>query len=214
MFLRLCSSCLVLTAWLSAQALADQAPNSLLPQPLAGFQQAHLVVNADWPRFTAVQIDPPELLFQPDWQKQQGLNPNDSQWHSLRLRYCQLLQARLNQVLVASGAFTAATAASPNTLRVHTQLQDFQLAAPELLQNSHKTQYVQQVGQAVLTITLSESHSGRVLAQLTLKGHTRNRQGEPLIKADRTRNVLDYQQLFDRWSQQLLAVIQPPSAQP
>jgi len=165
----------------SAGALAILAPVAVQAAPPANwdglaqvnskrFDLAYLMPGADFRGYTKVMLDPTEVAFHKDWQR----DYNRSTGLGNRISDKEIEQAIREAAAAASdiftkafqaGGYTVVTTPGPDVVRVKTGVLNISVTAPDTLSAGRSRTFANEAGSAVLFVEARDSSSNALLGR-------------------------------------------------
>jgi hypothetical protein len=165
--------------------------------------EVYLLPQADFREYTKVMIDPTEVSFRKNWQRDQnrasvGLMNHVSDADARRI----LDDAReefqkLFAETYASEGYEVVTAPGAEVLRVSTAIVNLDVAAPDTMSAGRSRTYSREAGEATLVIEVRDSLSGELLGRAIDERETSDM--GPYIRNSVT-NAAAFEQVFRRWA--------------
>lgn len=165
---------------------------------------AYLLPGADFRPYKKLMIDPVEVAFKKDWQKNYN---RDAATLSQRLSEDDVQKiaaaARDNFTEVFNEAYKNAglevvTAPGPDVLRIRPGVVDLYVTAPDTMSSSRSRTYTMESGEATLFLEVRDSTTGALLGRALDKRGTRNT-GRVQVSNSVT-NLSDFRALFKQWA--------------
>jgi hypothetical protein len=161
---------------------------------------AYLLPNADFRGYTKVMIDPTEVSFRKNWQRDSndvtmGKHVSDEDAR----RILDEAQKGFNKMFVEGyqkAGYQVVTAPGPDVLRLSTALVDLDVEAPDTMDAGITRTYTHEAGGAIFVVEARDSLSGQLLGR-AVDGQETSDFG-PYIR-NRATNAGAFEQLFDEW---------------
>lgn len=161
----------------------------------------YLRPGADFRPYSAIVLDPTEVAFRKNWQREAARSRmgssrvSDADVRHAIDRAQGTLRAIFEKRLRETG-FQIAQAPAENALRVFVGIANVDVAAPDVHMGS-STSFSAEAGQATLVIEVRDSLSGELLGRAVDHGHA----GDHLMTLrTSSSNWADFEQLFDEWA--------------
>jgi len=159
---------------LGAPATAQKPPatwDGLVQVPSKRLDLVYLQPGADFRPYTKVMIDPTEVAFRKNWQRDYN---RDTRSVSGRISERQVEDAISAGVTAASdifakafteGGYTIVTAPGPDVLRVRTGVVNISLSAPDVQTAGRSYSFANEAGSATLFVEARDSETGAILGR-------------------------------------------------
>ncbi len=167
------------------------------------FDTVYMLPGADFSGFTKVMLDPTEVAFRRNWQR----NINSSTRSvSGRItdrdaeRILEQVRTGFQDVFAeefARGGYQLVTTPGPDVLRLRTAVTNIDIAAPDRRSSARNRTYSRTAGQATLVIEARESMSGAVLGRAVDRRIADS--GAFTARRNRTTNTWDFERMFRAW---------------
>jgi hypothetical protein len=163
----------------------------------------YLEPGADFRGYTKVLLDPVEVAFRMNWQRDQNRESLDLTTHVSDEDARKILnEARTGFDKLFADAYTKAgyqvvTVPGPDVLKVSTAIANLDVVAPEDNYPGISRTYSREAGQATLAIEARDSISGELLGRAVDQRDT----GDfgPYIRNSVT-HIADFRQMFQKWA--------------
>jgi hypothetical protein len=208
-------------ALLTSPALA-QAPaewDGLVKVDSTRFDAVYLAPGVDFRPFTKVMIDPVEVAFRRNWQRDHnrsagslGGRISDNEARAILAAVQSGFHDVFAEAYRAAG-FQVVASPGPDVLRLKTGIANLDVAAPDRRGAGRSRTYAPRAGEATLVIEARDSMSGALLG----RGVDRREAGDRAFVVQRTRatNRADFERMFRTWAQmsaQALSALRSTSA--
>lgn len=166
-------------------------------------ENVYLLPDADFRIYNKVLLDPTEVAFRKDWQRDQNRSTRDlSSRISDRDARTILDEAQKRFQQIFADAYQAAgyqlvTEPGEDVLRVSTAIINLDVQAPDKMSAGRSRTYSKEAGQATLVLQAKDSLTGQVLGRAVDAQWTGD--SGPYIR-NRVTNIADFEQLFSRWA--------------
>jgi hypothetical protein len=194
-----------LLALFANAALAEKPPETwdgLVEVKSKKFDAAFLAPGADFRVYSKIMVDPTQVAFRKDWQR----NMNDDRDLSRKITDEDaqeiLAAARTNfddvfHEAFSKAGYTVVTTPGPDVLRVATGVVNLYLNAPDTMTATRSRTYTANAGEATLVMELRDSLTGALLARVLDRRETLD---TGMQWASRVSNTSDFRNLFRTWS--------------
>lgn len=133
------------------------------------FNLVYLLPGADFRAYGKVLLDPTEIAFEKDWQRNYNLSaPVDRLTDKDIQRMTQEGSAGVGKILekaYAAGGYPVVAAAASDVLRVRTALVNIRVSAPDLDSAVMMRTYAPDAGEATLVVEARDSMTGALLGR-------------------------------------------------
>lgn len=166
-------------AWLAACTAMDGGPSQSLvtgpdwselePIEMRGIDYAAVDPLADFATYTRVIIDPVEVSFPEDWPSSRpgsSFKPAERDVERLRQEIAAVVYEGFVDEIREGERYQLVEDAGPGTLRIHAQLVDVRLNAPNFPTPGRTEQFARSAGEWTLVAELVDAESGAVVARL------------------------------------------------
>jgi len=201
---------LVLAAVAVATQTADaQTGDGLVSVRNWTFDQLYLRPDTDLTRYRSVMIDPVQVSFRPDWNRN-FVDPHASVRRLTQDDISRIaddaaagLQSALSEAFRARG-YSLVTAPGPGVLRLSPALTDMYVNAVEDLYGSGTTKsFTKDAGEATLALNVRDADTGTLLGRIVDRrtaAQTRGTQRGDLIRSPLVTSSFWFEDLFRKWS--------------
>jgi hypothetical protein len=167
------------------------------------FDSVYILPGADFRRYTKVILEPTEIAFKKDWQRDYN---NTVMGVSGRITSkdmqdaIELARTGFTDVMVKAyqnAGYQVVTGVGEDTLRIRTAMVNIDVSAPDKMIAGRRSTYAGEAGEATLVIEARDSVTGEILgraADRRLAGDTSS-----LIRT-RMHNRKDFKALFTKWA--------------
>ncbi len=166
-------------------------------------EHVYLLPNADFRGYTKVMLDPAEVAFRKNWQRDmnsgtRGLSGDVSDRHARGI--LDEAQKRFDREFADAfrkAGYEIVTQPGEDVLRVSLGLLNLDVQAPDTMSASRSRTYSREAGHAMMVVQVKDSLSGQLLGRAVdarFAGDT-----GPLMR-NRTMNIADFEQLFAQWA--------------
>ena len=199
--------------WLTALSLAAATPlaaqegeaawDGLVEVHAKKLDEVYLRPQADFRGYTKVMIDPTEVSFRKDWQRDQNRDRLDlsnrvSDADARRiLDDAQKSFQKLFAETYAKDGYEVVTAPGPDVLRISTAIIDLDVTAPDTMSPGRTRTYSRDAGEATLVLEARDSLTGELLGRALDQRETSDM--GPFIRNSVT-NAAAFEQVFQRWA--------------
>ncbi len=165
---------------------------------------AYLLPGADFRPYTKLMIDPVEVAFKKDWEKDYN---RDAATLSNRLtpehveKIAQAARDGFTEVFneaYQKAGLQVVTAPGPDVLRVRPGVVNLYITAPDTMTSGRSRTYTMESGEATLFLEVRDSMTGALLGRALDRRNTRNT-GRVQISNSVT-NMSDFKALFRQWA--------------
>ena len=163
----------------------------------------YLRPQADFRGYTKVMIDPTEVSFKKNWQRDQNRDrlslANQVTDRDARriLDGAQQSFQRLFAEAYASEGFEIVTTPGPDVLRLSTSIVDLDVVAPDVMEPGRTRTYSREAGEATLVVEVKDSLTGQLLGRAVDERESTDM--GPYIRNSVT-NAAAFEQIFRRWA--------------
>jgi Protein of unknown function (DUF3313) len=176
-------------------------------------QNVYLLPGADFRPFTKVMLDPTEIAFRRNWQR--DFNSRTARGASGRITDADIEQmvddggkaaTDIFSQAFAAGGFPVVNAPGPDVLRVRTAVVNLTVTSPDRMTSGRSRTYSGEAGTATLVIEARDSVSGALLGRAVDSQVA----GDSSIFLNRTRmsNRADFRALAQRWARTAVSGLQ------
>jgi hypothetical protein len=169
-------------------------------------EYVYLLPGADFRAYHKVMLDPTQVAFEKDWQRDyNGTQRDPGRW----IRDSDIEQAvreggatatEIFSKAFAAGGYTIVTAPGPDVLRVSPAVVNIRVPAPQKMTAGRSTSYAYEAGAGTLLIEARDSVTGALLA----RGADPRLTGDSgsMMRRSSVSNRADFRRLVDRWAKQ------------
>lgn len=175
--------------------------DGLTQVPSKGADLLYLRPGADFHGYNAIILDPAEVAFHKDWQRdinssRRSGRISDSDVRAAINEARDKLRKSFENKFRQAG-FQIVTAPGENVARVFVGVANVQVTAPEMNTAGRSRVFAREAGYATLVIEVRDSLSGELLGRAVDQGIA----GDTFaMSRDRVSNWADFEQLFDDWA--------------
>jgi len=163
----------------------------------------YLLPNADFRGYTKVMLDPAEVAFRKDWQRDvnsgtRSLSGDVGDRHARKM--LDEAQKRFDREFAEAfrkAGYEIVTEPGEDVLRVSLGLLNLDVQAPDTMAAARSRSYSREAGHATLVVQVKDSLSGQLLGRAVdsqWAGDT-----GPYLR-NQTTNIADFEQLFAQWA--------------
>jgi Protein of unknown function (DUF3313) len=194
---------LVLAATATIAATVSLPPElaSLVKIDARHVDEAYLLPGADFRPYTKVLIDPAEIAFRKDWQRNMSssgrrISDQDAQKiaDAARSGFAEIWDKAFR-----GAGYEIATAPAADVLRLSPQVIDLYINAPDVMTAGRSRSYAVEAGEATLVLQARDSETGATLGYAVDRQRTRS-MGNRLQWTTSVSNKADFAQLFEQWA--------------
>jgi len=177
------------------------------------FDQVYLLPGADFRAYTKVLIDPVQVTFRKDWQRNLNNSTSDLSRRISNEDAAKIAErTRAGATKIFTDAFRAAgyeivTEPAPDALRIAPNIIDLYITAPDTMSAGRSRTYTMEAGEATLALEVRDSASGELLGRAV----DRERAGDNGMRLSWTTdvtNTADFERLYRRWAAQSVKGLQ------
>ena len=164
---------------------------------------AYLLPNADFRPYTKIMMDPTEVAFAKNWQKDYntsrigvGGRLDDAEVQKI----ADLARTGFESIFAkayADAGYEVVTAAGPDVLRLATAIINLSIAAPDQMTAGRSRTYAAEAGEATVVFEVRDSLTGAVLGRAVDLREAGD--SSPYMRT-RATNRADFEQLFETWA--------------
>jgi len=182
---------------------ADTGWEGLVEVKSSKLDDVYLRPQADFRGYTKVMIDPTEVSFRKNWQRDQNRESltlsgrvSDSDARRI-LDEAQKSFQRLFAEAYTSDGYEVVTAPGPDVIRLSTAIVNLDVTAPDTMSPGRTRTYSRDAGEATLVLEARDSLSGELLGRAVDERETSDM--GPYIRNSVT-NAAEFEQVFRRWA--------------
>ena len=203
------STCMIGLSLLIAPAsisAADKAPDTwdgLYKVKAKKMELVYLQPQADFRSYTKVLLDPAEVAFRKNWQRDQNddrLDLANRVSDSDARRILDAARDGLAKVFTKAyqnAGYQVVTAPGPDVLRISTAVVNLDVAAPDVMTAGRSRSYSREAGSATLAVEARDSVSGSLLGRAV---DSRDTGDAGLFIRNSVTNSSEFEQLFASWA--------------
>ncbi len=165
--------------------------------------EVYLLPEADFRGYTKVMLDPTEVAFRKDWQRDQNRDRldlmnrvSDEDARRILDDAAKAFQKLFTETYTKEG-YQVVTTPGPDVLRVSTAVANLDVTAPDVMAPGRTRTFSRNAGQATLVIEARDSVSNELLGRALDERET-SEMG-PYIRNSVT-NAAAFEQVFSRWA--------------
>lgn len=200
------SAALFAASLLCSNSLAAQEPaawEGVVEVKSRNADHVYLRPGADFRGYTKVQLDPTQVAFRRNWQRDQGLDRvglegrvSDSEARRI-LNDAQSGFEKLFAKAYSDAGYEVVTVAGPDVLRLSTAIINLDVTAPDTASAGLTRTYSRNAGEATLVLEARDSISGELLARAVDRRETSDL--GPYIR-NRASNAAEFGRVFEKWA--------------
>ena len=165
---------------------------------------AYLLPGADFRVYTKVMIDPLEVAFRRNWERDMNSSSRSARQRvsaedADRIR--KEMGEGFHQILVedfAKAGYEIVTAPGPDVLRLQPGLADVWINAPDTMQPARSYTYTVEAGEATLVLEARDSETGQLLGRAVDQRRTGNT--ATWTSTNSVTNRAEFSNMFRQWS--------------
>jgi len=163
----------------------------------------YLLPDADFRSYTKVMLDPTQIAFRKNWQRDQNTQMDMGKHISNKEAQDILERAktgfdRLFAEAYQKAGYQVVTAPGPDVLRVSTAVINLDVVAPDTMEAGRSWTFSREAGGATLVLEARDSTTGAVLGRAVDARSTGD--SRPYLR-DSVSNSSEFEDLFKRWAQ-------------
>jgi hypothetical protein len=191
---------------LAATPLTAKAPDTwdgLHKVESPRLDEVYLLPGADFRGYTKVMLDPAEVAFRKNWQRDQNSGERELSRRISDEDARQILtdaQAGFDRLFAQAyrdAGYQVVTAPAADALRISTAIINLDVEAPDVMAPGRSTTYSREAGEATLVLEAKDSLSGAVLGRAVDARSTG--EGVSYIRNSVT-NAAEFERVFARWA--------------
>lgn len=169
------------------------------------FDVVYLAPGADFSGYTKVMLDPTEVAFRRNWQRDFNNNArgltnriSDQEARDILNAAQSGFQDVFRQVYAQRG-IQIVSEPGPDVLRLRTAVTNLDVAAPDQMTPGRSRTYASEAGEATIVIEARDSMSGAILG----RGVDRRAAGDNsfVMRRSRVTNRADFERMFRSWAE-------------
>jgi hypothetical protein len=201
---------IALSVTAASAAKPPQTWDGLLLVKSRHLENVYLLPDADFRGYSKVILDPSQVAFRKDWQRDQNISRRSLERRVSDRDARAILdeaQKRFDRIFARAfekAGYAVVTEPGEDVLRVGTALINFEVQAPDQMTSGRSRTYSREAGQATLVVEAKDSLSGQVLGRAVdaeWAGDT------GALMRNRVTNIADFEQLFSEWAKRTSAGI-------
>jgi len=165
-------------------------------------QEVYLLPGADFRGYTKVIIDPPEIAFRKDWQREHGpsADPGNSISNSQVRDILEKAKTGFHTVFVDAyqkAGYQVVTEPGPDVLRISTAVVNLDIVAPDTMSAGMEWTFSKDSGGGTLVVEACDSATNALLGRAV---DARVMEDMRPYLRNRASNYEDFRSLFERWA--------------
>lgn len=180
--------------------------DGLLHVPSKKLGSVYLQPNADFRAYTKVMLDPAEIAFRKNWQRDHDtLSPGGGITNEQAQRILDEAKAGFQKLFVEAyqkAGYQVVEQAGPGVLRLATAVVDLDVTAPDTMSAGRTWTFSKDAGSATLVLEARDSQTGAILGRAVDKRALDNVQ--PYVRNSVT-NGSEFERLFESWAKKSAA---------
>lgn len=161
----------------------------------------YLLPGADFRIYTKVMLDPTEVAFRKNWQRDQSSRISSSsisneQVHEILDRAKSGFEEEFVKAYQKAG-YQVVTSPGPDVLRLSTAVINLDVVAPDTMEAGRSRTFSREAGSATLVLEARDSSTGALLGRAVDASSTGD--SGPFLRNSVT-NIAEFEQLFSRWA--------------
>lgn len=194
---------IALSAVTVAEAKVPDTWDGLVLVKSKRLENVFLLPDADFRAYTKVMLDPAEVAFRKNWQRDvsssgPGLSRRVSDRHAREI--LDEAQKRFERIFAEAfqkAGYELVTQPGEDVLRVSTALLNLDVQSPDTMSAGRSRSYSREAGHATLVIQVKDSLSGQLLGR-AIDAQFAGDNG-PFLR-NQAMNIADFEALFERWA--------------
>jgi hypothetical protein len=193
----------VVSSWSLSAARPPDSWDGLLLVKSQRLENVYLLPHADFRAYTKVMLDPTEVSFKKNWQRNQNSSSRDLGGRISDSDARQILdeaKRRFDQIFAdsfRSAGYQIVDQPGEDVVRITTAIINLDVQAPERMTAGRTRTYSREAGQATLVLQAKDSVTGQVLGRAIDAQWAGDSQ--PYLR-NRVTNIADFENLFTRWA--------------
>jgi len=165
--------------------------------------EVYLLPQADFREYAKVLIDPTEVSFRKNWQRDQNFDASDLSTqvtNSDARRILNEAQASFDKLFAETytkDGFEVVTAPGPDVLRISTAIVNLDVTAPDTMSAGLDRTYSNDPGQATLVLEARDSVTNQLLGRTV---DARDTSGMGLYIRNSVTNAAAFEEVFQQWA--------------
>lgn len=163
----------------------------------------YLLPNADFRAYTKVILDPAEVAFKKDWQRDQNMSAttlgqriSDQDARKI-LTKAQAGFDKLFAKAYQDAGYQIVTEPGPDVLRVESAIVNLDVEAPDTMAPGRTRTYSREAGEATLVLQVKDSLSGSILGRAV---DGRSTGDGPIYVRNSVTNAAEFERVFSQWA--------------
>jgi hypothetical protein len=197
---------LLLTATPAFPAKTPDTWDGLLHVPSKKMGAVYLQPNADFRTYTKVMLDPAEIAFRKNWERDHSsFSPTGSISNEQAQRILDEAKAGFQKLFVAAyqkAGYQVVDQAGPGVLRLATAVVDLDVTVPDTMSAGRTWTFSKDAGSATLVLEARDSQTGAILGRAVDRRALDDVQ--PYVRNSVT-NGSEFEQLFESWAKKSAA---------
>jgi hypothetical protein len=202
-------ACLFATSFATVAISKEKPPESwdgLERRKVKGLDNVYVRPNVEFAPYKSVQLDPVQIEFSKDWQKNSGSGsslpfsrrPTVEDMQRIRDGLAELMQEVFTEELVKHG-YTLVDTPTEDTLHVRTAIIDLYVNAPDKSDPGITLTYTTSSGYMTLVLEARDGPTGQLLARV-VDGRSDESPGGTFQWTNRAKNTQAARQLLQVWA--------------
>jgi hypothetical protein len=190
----------------AAQAVdgADASWDGLVEIKPKRMDEVFVAPGADFRPYTKVILDPTEVAFRKDWQR----NMNDTRSASRKVddtEAAKIMAAASSNFAdvwtkaLEKAGYQVVSTPGPDVLRLSPSITDLYINAPDTMEAGRGQTYTTEAGEATLVLEVRDSRTNALLGRVVDRRETRSSTGM-MQATSRVTNQSDFRMLFNQWA--------------
>jgi Protein of unknown function (DUF3313) len=193
---------LIATASLAGADASDSWDGLVQIKPKR-MDQVFVLPGADFRPYTKVLLDPTEVAFRKDWQR----NMNDTRSVSRKVddgEAAKIMAAASSNFAdvwtkaLGKAGYQVVTEPGPDVLRVSPAITDLYINAPDMMEAGRSATYTTEAGEATLILEVRDARTNALLGRVVDRRETRSM--GVMQQSSRVTNQADFRALFSQWA--------------
>lgn len=197
--------CAPMLLCLAQPALAAKAPDTwdgLMHVKSHKIQAVYLLPDADFRVYTKVIIDPPDIAFRKNWQREHGFaeDPGRPISNEDARDILEKAKAGFHKLFVEAyqkAGYQVVDQPGPDVLRLSTGVANLDVVAPDAMTAGRSWTFSRDAGGGTMVIEARDSRTGALLGRAV---DARNMDESRVYLRNSVTNTADFEDLFARWA--------------
>ena len=193
----------VVSSWSLSAARPPDSWDGLLLVKSRRLENVYLLPDADFRTYSKVMLDPTDVSFRKNWQRDQNMSSRDLSGRISDRQAREIIDAakqRFDQIFAETfrnAGYEVVSQPGEDVVRITTAVINLDVQAPDRMSAGRTRTYSREAGQATLVLQAKDSLSGQILGRAIDAQWAGD---NATYMRNRVTNISDFESLFTQWA--------------